>query len=479
MTNFKRFALGFRFDCSDAPKGAENEFWNICFNAFSVRLMEGLEMHLYRQEHSSIDPTDTCICVISNMSLARSKKVYDAAKRCAALTGALTLYRPYVQLNCLELLGDFEFLGTVAEGGSVRGGDVSYGAMRFTGPEYEKLPNRKKNPFVLIVPDAPDAEITSAQSIRHIRKACREVFSSADIRCIPISGGGKGTMDAITTVKSGRYVRCEVHGSHLELCDVYYAVEPDETAVIEAAQICDNDGLQASSYGIGEMVKKAVTAGYGNIWLALGENERFEDQGFGCLEALGMAFYDENGELISALSHDDPEKIVRVDVAAFEQNTSNVLLRILAGVKNESKAQAAAGAVNRVLCAHYNKNIACDVTAALAATVKTEILPGAATVAAIVGVPHAIAKADVVITACADTVEIANPATAAGVVAQLTEKHGRSLAALTLEGKGDEALPGKSVILRIDKTAANRRQALEQSARAVFSAIKIGQLIPR
>lgn len=477
MTNFKRFALGFRFDSSDIPKPSEDQLWNICFGAFSAKLMEGLELHLYRQEHSLIDPTDAYICIISKMSLARSKKIYDAAKRSAALTGALTLYRPYVQLNYLELLDDFEFLGIVAEDGTVRDGDVSYGAMCFTGPEYEKLPNRKKNPFVLIVPDRLDDDVTSAQAIRYIRKACRETFPYADIRCIPVSDGGKGTMDAITTVKCGRYVCCQVHDQQLDPCTVYYAVEPDETAVVEVAQICDKPGVLRSSYGVGEMIRQAADSGYENILLACGENEHFEDRGLGCLEALGMLFYDENGESISILEHDDIERIAKVDTKSFEQNTANIYLRILANAEDEANVQNDEGTVERVLSAHYGKSTGCGMVAMLKLTVKTEIFLGAATVAEIVDVQRAVTKADIVVTACKNASEVTNHTAVAGVIAEFCREYKKALAILTTENEYDVAVPEKTAVLRMDTTLASERKALERAAAAIFNTLKIGQSI--
>ena len=131
-----------------------------------------------------------------------------------------------------------------------------------------------------------------------------ELGESARLIALPVADGGEGTVEAAVSAGYERRTT-EVRGPLGGLHDADWALRGTE-AVIEMATASGlglvpesrRDGLRASSYGTGELVRAALDAGARTIVLGVGGSAS-TDGGAGMLEALGLRLLDAKGQPIA------------------------------------------------------------------------------------------------------------------------------------------------------------------------------------
>lgn len=146
----------------------------------------------------------------------------------------------------------------------------------------------------------------------------------------PIADGGEGSLFALKAVSGWREVTTTAHNLRGEEVTARLAVNK-QTAVIEVAELvgiqwvnADYPPQKTSSYGIGELIRFAITeVGANEIVLMLG-GTGVVDGGIGLGEALGIRYYDENHRLLKQVTGADLGKIAAFDLTQFEQHIAGV-----------------------------------------------------------------------------------------------------------------------------------------------------------
>lgn len=155
---------------------------------------------------------------------------------------------------------------------------------------------------ILLAPDSFKGSLTAAQFCAAFKKGVTNVDENVAFDFLPIADGGEGTLNCLLTAMNGKVCECTVQNSLYEEVVVPIGFFDDgRTAVIEAAyanglpQIKgrENPGI-TSTYGVGQMIAKAVDLGAKKIILTLGGSST-NDCGLGMLAALGACFYNKNG----------------------------------------------------------------------------------------------------------------------------------------------------------------------------------------
>jgi glycerate kinase len=148
---------------------------------------------------------------------------------------------------------------------------------------------------VVIAPDSFKGSLSATQVAHAIAEGWTSVRSGDDLALMPQADGGEGTLDAVEAAVVGS-VRHDaglvsgpdgrpVRGEWLEL--------PDGTAVVELAQMCGlplmkaPDPLGASTFGLGQVIRAALSAGARRLVIGLGGSAS-TDGGAGALAALGL-----------------------------------------------------------------------------------------------------------------------------------------------------------------------------------------------
>lgn len=135
-----------------------------------------------------------------------------------------------------------------------------------------------------------------------IKEGILNVLPETEIVVKPLADGGEGTTEALAEGLGGEMVYVDVHGPlETPVRAGYGYIQESGTAIMEMAASAgitltgkDKRPLDATTYGVGEMIKDAITKGCRNFIIGIGGSAT-NDGGLGMLTALGVEFLDEEG----------------------------------------------------------------------------------------------------------------------------------------------------------------------------------------
>ena len=162
---------------------------------------------------------------------------------------------------------------------------------------------------IVVALDSFKGSLSAKEACEAVAKGLSQTQNELDIRCMPISDGGDGLLDAVhdECVTSGfREERVTVSGPYGHLTSVML-LNKGKTALIEMAQAsglelvskAERRTLFASTYGLGQAIDHALHCGCQTFWIGLGGSAT-NDMGLGAMQALGCRFFDRDGQLINA-----------------------------------------------------------------------------------------------------------------------------------------------------------------------------------
>ena len=174
--------------------------------------------------------------------------------------------------------------------------DEDAGAALDFGP-VQRRPRR-----VLLAIDSFKGSVSSAQAESAVAEGVRRVWPDAEVSALPLADGGEGTLDAVAAC-GGEIVACEVTdplGNRVParmLMDAERAsavIEMAEAAGIGYSPCTKSAAMAATTYGVGELMLRAVRAGAKTLYIGLGGSAT-NDGGAGMLQALGARLVDDCG----------------------------------------------------------------------------------------------------------------------------------------------------------------------------------------
>lgn len=163
-------------------------------------------------------------------------------------------------------------------------------------------PVQRRPRRVLLAIDSFKGSVSSAQAEKAVAEGVRRVWPDVELSALPLADGGEGTLDAIAA-RGGELSTCEVAGPLGDRVSARMLVDDEhDSAVIEMAEAAgigyspctESAALAASTYGVGELILRAVRAGAKTIYIGLGGSAT-NDGGAGMLQALGAHLVDERG----------------------------------------------------------------------------------------------------------------------------------------------------------------------------------------
>ena len=158
---------------------------------------------------------------------------------------------------------------------------------------------------IVVAPDSFKNSLRASDVARAIAAGWSSVRPQDEVIQIPMSDGGEGLEEALCAALNGAFVECMV-------CDPFMRehrgkiVISGDTAVIEAAEAngiellarSELDPLRATSFGVGELIRVALSEFHcRHIIVGIGGSATV-DGGAGMLQALGFRFYDCNEAVI-------------------------------------------------------------------------------------------------------------------------------------------------------------------------------------
>ena len=193
---------------------------------------------------------------------------------------------------------------------------------------------------VLLAIDSFKGSVSSSQAESAVAEGVRRVWPDAQVSALPLADGGEGTLDTIA-VCGGELSTCEVAGPLGDRVSARMLVDGEhESAVIEMAEAAgigyspctESAALAASTYGVGELILRAVRAGAKTIYIGLGGSAT-NDGGAGMLQALGAHLVDERGcNIAPGLA--GLEHVASIDLAPALRALNSARIVVLSDVEN-------------------------------------------------------------------------------------------------------------------------------------------------
>lgn len=190
----------------------------------------------------------------------------------------------------------------------------------------------------VVVSDSFKGTVSSREICEIAQRVIPRHFPACEVVCIPVADGGEGTVDCFIQAMGAQRVEVTVTNALGEKSAAAYA-RIGELAIIEmaaAAGLPQVGALRcpgtATTYGVGELIAHAAHSGCKRILLGLGGSAT-NDGGCGCAAALGVRFYDADGQSFVPVG-DTLGRIARIDTAKADELLRSVEITVMCDVTN-------------------------------------------------------------------------------------------------------------------------------------------------
>ena len=341
----------------DQDPSAHAEFAALCAAAQALGRWRLSDCTVY----VTLEPCCMCAGLMVNARVGRC--VYGAADAKAGALGSLYDLNADSRLNhrfnvtagvlaveCRDVLSSyFAGLRGADGGGCGCGSDLEAHAAHaaaladadeVAGSTADFGPVRRRPRRVLLAIDSFKGSVSSAQAESAVAEGVRRVWPDAQVTALPLADGGEGTLDAVAAC-GGEIVTCEVIGPLGDRVSSRMLVDDErESAVIEMAEAAgigyspctESAALAATTYGVGELMLRAVRAGAKTLYIGLGGSAT-NDGGAGMLQALGARVVDDHGRDI-APGLAGLEQVAGVDLVPAVRALDGVCIVVLSDVEN-------------------------------------------------------------------------------------------------------------------------------------------------
>lgn len=397
--------------------------------------------------------------------------------------------------------------------------------MSITEEQYEGYKGKRMK--IVIAPDSYKESLSALEVAELIQKGFSRHYPKAEYHLVPIADGGEGTIDAIVAATGGKRVVLSVMGPLGDHIEASYAITGDgQSAVIEMAEASGlmhvplekRDPTITTSFGTGELIKDALSRGIRHIVLGLGGSAT-NDGGAGMLAALGLQFFNQQGEELPLgaislqelasidFSHLDPaiqkchfEIACDVDVVLTGGKGASAIFGPQKGATPEMITQLDCALENyaRVIATTLQRDIdeiknqpgsgaAGGMGVAALTFLQGELKSGVTLILELIGLPQLLLDADLVITGEGrmDGQTLYGKAPI-GVATIAKEHHIPVIAIAGSLGDGAELLSEKGIAAlfsildspcNLDEAYAKTRINLERTAENVAALLKVGKML--
>ncbi len=205
----------------------------------------------------------------------------------------------------------------------------------------------------IVAPDSFKGSLTAFRICELVQEAASSVCPQAEVIVLPLADGGEGTAEAVLHALHGTRRTCTVHGPLGNPVTCEYgifdglktnSIPPTSPATriaimnmaaasgLTLVDDAERDVLHSSTYGTGEMILDALSQGCEEIYIGLGGSAT-NDGGMGMAAALGVKFFDENGQELAPVPV-SMERIASVDVSGMDARMKQVPITIMSDVRN-------------------------------------------------------------------------------------------------------------------------------------------------
>lgn len=204
---------------------------------------------------------------------------------------------------------------------------------------------------VVLIPDSFKGTMSSAEICSIMKKAVLKHYPGCEVISIPVADGGEGSVDAFLEALGGLKVYKEVTGPYFgEKVNGYYAILPDNTAVIEMAAAASlpmvgdrKDPSRTTTCGVGELILDALSYNVKRIIVGLGGSAT-NDAACGLASALGVSFYDDDGDKFIPVGG-TLDRVSRIDTSTADKRLEDIPIITMCDIDNPFYGEEGAAAV--------------------------------------------------------------------------------------------------------------------------------------
>lgn len=191
---------------------------------------------------------------------------------------------------------------------------------------------------ILVAANAFKGTLTSRE-VNQIIKDYLEKMNH-QVTSVEMSDGGDGFLDVISSAIEGHFVYVETYNPLHDVIEVPYYMTKD-AAYIELAKVVGlelieegrRNPLKTSTYGLGVLIKQAISQDVKRIYIGLGGSAT-NDGGAGMLQALGVKFYHKSQLLDQPLNGDTIGEITSIDTSELEDLIQSIDFELICDVDN-------------------------------------------------------------------------------------------------------------------------------------------------
>lgn len=205
---------------------------------------------------------------------------------------------------------------------------------------------------IVIAPDSFKESLTALEVADSIEKGFKQIYPDAEYVKVPMADGGEGSVQSLIDATQGSLVEVEVTAPLGNKTTAFLGVSGDKkTAFIEMAAasglhlvpFAKRNPLKTTSYGTGELIKKALDLGVQKILLGIGGSAT-NDAGVGMLQALGITFKNQQGNEIG-FGGKQLQQITSISTEHIDPRLTNVTFEVACDVNNPLCGELGASAV--------------------------------------------------------------------------------------------------------------------------------------
>ena len=159
---------------------------------------------------------------------------------------------------------------------------------------------------VVVAIDSLKGSLSSLEAGNAIKQGIKRVYQDAKIIVKPLADGGEGTVEALVSGMNGKIETVVATGPLGDKIESSYGIIPEKRlAIMEIASIAgitllslkQRNPLYTTTYGLGEMIKDAISKDCNNFIIGIGGSAT-NDGGIGMLQALGFDLLDKDGNQV-------------------------------------------------------------------------------------------------------------------------------------------------------------------------------------
>ena len=190
---------------------------------------------------------------------------------------------------------------------------------------------------IIVIADSFKGTMTSKEVCDIECGTLEKALPQCNVVNLPVADGGEGTVDCFLNAMDGEKISVTVKDAFWNETEGFYGRFKD-LAVVEMAAVAGivsnstRDPLNATTYGVGQLVNHAIESGCRRILIGLG-GSCTNDAGAGMAAAIGTRFYNEKGDEFVPTGGNLSE-VVRIDNSKADEKLSGIKLSCMCDIDN-------------------------------------------------------------------------------------------------------------------------------------------------